>query len=109
MFKPVLKRKSDNIYGMGSRLKTKVTGIEILDYNDIVVDIETGTHDFIANGIRVHNCNAFDIMESCKKQELPEAHLLKISDMCKENKLEDLITVGRGAFVETTVMLRRVA
>ncbi len=27
--------------------------------------------------------------------------------MCKENKLEDLITVGRGALVETTVMLRR--
>jgi DNA polymerase elongation subunit (family B) len=50
-------------------VRTKVMSVDVLDEHVEMMDIETDTHLFVAHGVRVHNCEAFDVTYLVKRTE----------------------------------------
>ncbi len=93
--KPILDRKKNKLLDASVRSKTKVIEVRKIPCDDIVYDITTGTRNFIANGVKVHNCNAF---LDLKKSDciMPEDHLLKLADFYAEWGVKSTCIAGGG-------------
>jgi MoaA/NifB/PqqE/SkfB family radical SAM enzyme len=79
--KPILIRKFDKLLNTSTKNKVVITNIEEINKSTIVYDIETSTHNFIACGVKVHNCNANDIIhQDTEEKEMTEGHLINLSD-----------------------------
>jgi len=93
--KPVVSRKKDKLLNSKARTKVKVIDVKKVNYNSVVYDIETTCHNFIANGVKVHNCNAFEIMQGSQAM-LSKDHILRLADFCAEWGVKSVCAGGGG-------------
>lgn len=66
MCRPNIGRKRENITKTtikAVKKKLKINDIEFLENGDTVYNIETETHNYIVNGLLVHNCDHNDILD----------------------------------------------